>query len=386
LYERHHAAASLPIMEEESWRHRTSPLARLGWLACLVLIVYASLTPWVGWRDMGVSPWAFLVAAPPRFVSRFDVVVNVLGYVPFGALTVAALHPRFRGTPAVLIAMAAALVLSVSIEALQTFLPRRISSNIDLATNLTGALIGAVAMAPAAEALIDRGRLVQLRSYWFARDAAVGLVLLVLWPIAQVHAGRMLFGNGQLDVAAPLRRQIGALGESLGIGAFGPVEFAVAEAFVTATGLLAVGLVLVALMTPNAPRGRLVAALIAAALAAKTLAYGVRFGPDHAFAWVTPGAIGGVLLGSLALLAAASGAPAALLRMALVVLAVKLVVINLVPAFPYPAGWLRTLYPGRYLNMHAAFDWVSTAWPYALLAWLCAQVVYARRSRVAARI
>lgn len=373
-------------MDEESWRHRTSPLARLAWLAYLVLIVYASLTPWVGWRDTGVSPWAFLGAGPPRFVSQFDVIVNVLGYVPFGALTVAALHPRFRGPVAVLIALAAALFMSMSIEALQTYLPRRISSNIDLAMNLGGTLIGAVAMAPAAEALIDRGRLAQLRSFWFARDAAVGLVLLGLWPIAQVHAGRMLFGNGTLDRAARLREYVGSLGETLGLGTFGAVEFAVAEAFVTAAGLLAVGLVLVALMTPNAPRGRLVTLLIATALIAKTLAYGVRFGPDHAFAWVTAGAVGGLLLGSLALLAATTGAPLALLRIALVVMTVKLVVINLVPAYPYPAAWLRTLHPGRYLNMHAAFDWVATAWPYAVLAWLCAQLVYARRSRIAANV
>jgi VanZ family protein len=369
-------------MDDDSWRHRASPLSRLAWLAYLVLIVYASLVPWTGWRDTGIGAWAFLTAAPPRFISRFDVVANVLGYVPFGALTVAALHPRFRGAAAVVIAFAGALLLSVSIEALQTYLPRRISSNIDLATNLAGTLIGAILIAPAVEALIDRGRLAQLRSFWFARDAAVGLVLLGLWPIAQIHAGRMLFGNGVLDVTAPLRRYIGSLGE----GMFGPVEFAVAEAFVTSAGLLAVGLVLVALLMPRAPRWRLVGALIVSALIAKTLAYGVRFGPDHAFAWVTPGGIGGLFLGSLALLAATTGAPGAMLRMALVVLSVKLVVINLVPPFPYPAGWLRTLYPGRYLNMHAAFDWVSAAWPYALLAWLCAQLVYARRSRVAARV
>jgi VanZ family protein len=373
-------------MDDSYWRHRSSPLARLAWLACVVLIVYASLVPWTGWRDNGVSPWAFLAAPLPRFVSRFDVTLNVLVYVPFGALTVAALHPRLRGWVAVAIALLAALLLSGSIEALQAYLPRRISSNVDLATNLAGALIGAVAMAPAAEALIDRGRLAQLRSLWFARDAAVGLLLLGLWPIAQIHAGRMLFGNGALDSAQPLRNWVVSVAESSGAGPFGAVEFAVAEAFVTATGLLAVGLVLVALMTPHAPRARLVGALALTALATKGLAYGVRFGPDHAFAWVTPGAVGGVLLGSLALLAAATGAPRALLRMALLVLVLKLVVINLVPAYPYPAAWLRPLYPGRYLNMHAAADWVSTAWPYALLAWLCAQVVYARRSRIAANV
>src|SRR5690606_344459 len=120
-------------------------------------------------------------------------------------------------------------------------------------------------------------------------------------------------------------------------------EFAVAEAFITACGMLVAGLALLALMTPHAPRGRLVGTLVVGALLAKTIAYGVRYGPDHAFAWVTAGAIGGLLLGAVALFAAGEGTPRALLRIACAVLIVKLVAINTLPEGPHPTALLRTL-------------------------------------------
>src|SRR5687768_16100774 len=88
------------------------PLARvlLGLLA--LLTAYATLYPMEGWRDPGLSPFAYLSAPWPRHITRFDLAVNVLGYLPFGALAVAALHPRLRGVPAFVAGTAAALALS----------------------------------------------------------------------------------------------------------------------------------------------------------------------------------------------------------------------------------------------------------------------------------
>src|SRR3954470_24991492 len=66
-------------------RHRSSAAP----LACLyaALIVYASLSPFSGWKQpvavplfgMGHMPW-------PHWWTGFDVVSNLLGYMPFGAL------------------------------------------------------------------------------------------------------------------------------------------------------------------------------------------------------------------------------------------------------------------------------------------------------------
>jgi VanZ family protein len=358
-------------LDDALGQRRASPLARVAWFAYAVLIVYASLAPWSGWRDLGVSPWAFLTAPLPRHITSFDVAVNVAGYVPFGAIGVLALHPRLRGARAVLVAVLAGVLLSAGIEALQTYLPRRIASNVDFAANSAGVALGALAAAPFAEALIDRGRLARLRARWFARDATTALLLLALWPLAQVHAGPMLFGLGEaqptLDAVA---RFFGLGAPQLGRTGFGPAEFVMAEAIVTASAVLAAGLTLAAVALARAPRTALALALVIAALATRALAYAVQFGPERAFAWVTPGAVGGLAIGVLALVVASAGPPRALLRLAALAVIVLLVAVNVVPDNPYHANWLQGWRPGRLVHFNAAAEWIAALWPYALLVWL----------------
>ena len=57
-------------------------------------------------------------------------------------------------------------------EAVQTYLPTRVASNLDLAANALGALLGAAIMSPATGALLDRGLLRRSRLLWFERDTA----------------------------------------------------------------------------------------------------------------------------------------------------------------------------------------------------------------------
>ncbi len=359
------------IVDDASWPRRASPLARVAWLAYAVLIVYASLAPWSGWRDLGVSPWAFLTAPLPRHITGFDVAVNVAGYAPFGAIGVLALHPRLRGVRAVLVAVVAGVLLSAGIEALQSYLPRRIASNVDFAANSAGAALGALAAAPLTEALIDRGRLAQLRARWFARDAATALLLLALWPLAQIHAGPMLFGLGEVQsLVRTVAHHFGWSAPQFGRTGFGPAEFVLAEAVVTASAALAAGLTLVAVTAPRAPRTALAMALMLVALATKALAYAVQFGPEHAFAWITPGAVGGLALGALALAVASAGPPRAALRLALLAVLVLVVAVNAIPDNPYHANWLQGWRPGRLVHFSAAADWIAALWPYALLLWL----------------
>ena len=105
------------------WHTRHSPLARGACAVYALLLLYSGLAPWRGWRDLGVAPLAYLTAPVPRHLTNFDLLVNVLGYVPLGALVVFALHPRARGVVAVLMALVAGALISGTIEALQTFLP-----------------------------------------------------------------------------------------------------------------------------------------------------------------------------------------------------------------------------------------------------------------------
>jgi VanZ family protein len=354
------------------WQRRASPLARTALLAYGVLIVYAGLAPWSGWRDLGVSPFAYLTSPVPRHITAFDLIVNVLGYLPFGALLVLALHPRVRGGAALALATAASVLLSGSIEALQNYLPPRVASNIDLATNSAGGLLGALLVLPFAAGLIDRGRLVQLRAREPARESSVVLVVLALWPAAQAAPSAMLFANGRLFDGAALLVHWG-LATPLQIAAtFGASEFVLAEALVVAAGMLAAGLALAATMQPAAPRVPLLLVLVVAALLMRGFAYASVFGPERAFVWLTPGAIGGLCLGALALLVAAQGRPRAVYGAAWLAALIWLAAVNLVPANPYHVDWLARYRPGRLLHFQSVATWLAHAWPLLLLAALAA--------------
>jgi VanZ family protein len=355
------------------WHERASPLARAAFVVYALLLAYSGLAPWSGWRDLGLQPFAYLTAPFPHHITNFDLVVNVLAYLPFGMLVVFALHPRLKGGAAILIALAAALLLAGAIEALQGYLPARVASNVDLLTNAAGALLGAVLAAPVASGLIDRGRLAELRQRWFERNSSAPLLLVALWPAAQIYPEAMLFGNGEIRGA--LEEFAGALGgrwPTLDAALFGPAEFVLAEAFVVAAAVLTVGLAFASTMRPAAPRVALLIVLLFAALLSKSLALAVQFGPERAFAWMTPGAYGGLAIGTMSLLAASAGPRAWLPRFALAALAALVACVNLVPDNPYYLATIQSWRQGALLNFNALAQWLSLLWPYALALWLLA--------------
>ena len=343
---------------------RRSPLARAAFLATFTLIVYGSLTPWTGWVDRGLSPWAYFGAPLPRYITGFDIFVNVLAYLPFGALGVLALYPRLRGWRAVVPVVVAGALLSAGMEALQTYLPQRISSNVDLYCNTLGAFFGAALAAPSASSVIDRGRLLELRARWFDGDASLFLLLLLTWPLVQFHPTPMLFGAGMVEgLAEPLRTLLGL--QRLPT-VFQPGEFMLAEAFVVFMAILAVGLALAAIQRAGSPRRKLVTGLLVAALAAKAVAYGNRFSPERALVWLTPGAVAGLLLGATALVLALSAPRRAQLHGALVCALLWLTAVNVVPPNPYAIDFARVrryLYPAYLPEL---LQWLAVAWPWLL--------------------
>ena len=355
----------VPPAPRSAGRRARSPLVRTALFVYMVLLIYGSLSPWTGWRALGVSPLAFLGAPWPAYVTGFDLALNVLAYLPLGLLLTLALHPHPRGLPAILVAVAAAAGLSVLIETVQNYLPARIASNLDVLTNVAGAALGALAGTALAPPLIDGRRLQQARRQWFRPHSAALLLLAALWPLAQIHPGPMLFGNGELSRGA-VAAMLSLFDRTLPV--FDAGQFAAAEVLVTACGMLAAGAALTAAMKQQAPRLRILLVVLGAALATKSIAYGHEFGPERAFAWLTPGAVAGLAVGWLAVTAtatAASARSAEALAMAATLLLVAAV--NIVPPNPYHAHWLAAWQPGRLRDVAAASDWLARAWPYALL-------------------
>ncbi|SAK40780.1 VanZ family protein [Caballeronia hypogeia] len=369
-------------MTIKQWQRRPSAFSRQALAAYAALVVYGSLYPFSGWRSLGLSPFAYLTDPLPQYLTVFDVVTNVLGYMPLGALIVLALYPRMRGTLAVGAALVGGALLSGTMEAIQTYLPTRVASNLDLAANALGALIGGVLIAPATSALLDRGLLRRIRFTWFERDAAYVIGLTALWPFAALFPAPYLFGGGdlprvlwdQLDPSmqdailawTPAAWDLESWPDRL--GALLPDD--AWEALITSSGLFA-ALVLATLLTRRrAPRIRLMLFLVAATLIAKAGASFLQSRAGLTFDWATDGALEGVGIATLAGVLTVSlprGLRAALAGAALVF---SLTLVNLLPVNPYFDIVLADWRQGRYLHFNGLAHWLAWVWPYAALGWL----------------
>jgi VanZ family protein len=355
---------------------RGSPVARAALLTYLLLIVYASWYPLSGWRSSGLSPFTFLNLTPPQYFTRFDVAVNVVGYLPLGVLVVLALYPFVRGAWAVLLGALAGIVVSGTMEIVQNYLPSRVPSNLDLLTNSLGCLIGACLGPLWARSLLVQSRLYRLRRRWFAPHASQGLVLLALWPLAQIYPQGYLFGHGQvlpiisewlsewmdtnIDLVALLRP-----GPAMSVE-----QYWLSETIITACGMSGAALTLLCLMRRGAPRYTLVLAMLAAALLVKTLASSLLFTPDNAFVWITPGAEGGFLIGLIMLAGLAFAPQLAQRRLAIGTLLLSLLVVNTIPVNPYFVSTLQGWVQGKFLNFNGAAQFLALLWPFFALWFL----------------
>jgi VanZ family protein len=355
---------------------RGSPVARAALLAYLLLIVYASWYPFAGWRSTGLSPFVFLNLTPPRYWTGFDVLVNIVGYIPFGTLLVLAMYPFVRGVWAVLLAALLGILVSGAMETVQGYLPSRVPSNLDLLTNALGCLLGAILGALWARSLLDQSRLYRLRRRWFAPHASQGLVLLALWPLAQIYPQGYLFGHGQvlpiisewlsewldsdIDLVAMLRP-----GPAMSVE-----QYWLSETIITACGMTGAALTLLCLMRRSAPRYTLMLAMLAAALVVKALASSLLFTPDNAFVWITPGAEGGFLIGLIMLSGLAFAPQVAQRRLAVVTLVLSLIVVNTTPVNPYFVSTLQGWVQGKFLNFNGAAQFLSLLWPFFALWFL----------------
>jgi VanZ family protein len=351
----------------------SSPLARYLLAAYLLLVVYGSLYPLSGWRDQGLSPFAFLGAPPPQYFTWFDVALNVVAYLPLALLAVLALAPRVNGAAAALIATAGAIAVSALLEAAQSYLPERIASNADLAANAVGAAIGALAGIAISGHLTPAAGLRRARARLFGAGHAVdlGLVLIGLWLFTQLNPETLLFGNGDL------RGLIGGATPEL----YPAETFMRIEAAVAAANVLAVALFVALLVAADGPRRRIAATAILAALSARTAAFAILFEPQAAFAWLTPGAATGLALGSVVSLAAVGLPRAGAVALGGLALMAATAFVNVAPENPYLAHSLAVWWQGHFFNFNGLTRTASTLWPFAALVYLLAMAARARVPR-----
>lgn len=339
-----------------------SSLARYLAAAYALLIVYASLYPFTGWVDNGAAPFAWLAMGRPRFITAFDLSANVLAYVPLGFLGVLAIFPLLRGWLAALAVFLLSVTLSAALESLQTYLPSRYASNIDLAANAAGALLGVLVGVASLRLLLRDDGLQALRYRLFRTGSRIdlGLVLLGLWLFSLLNPETLLFGNG--DLRALFQTPNGRLY---------PAEvFIRVEAAVAGANVLAVCLFAGTLMRSGQPVRQLMLAVLAIGLLVRTTAYGMLFGAQEILLWVTPGALFGTAVGAVLAILAAGLPRGARLALAGLALMLAAAIVNFAPENPYFAAFLAEWRQGHFLNFNGLTRLVSAAWPFAALAYL----------------
>ncbi len=361
-------------------RHRSSAVP-LAWLYA-ALIVYASLYPFADWRVPGAGIERFLAQRWNHGWTPFDVWSNLLGYLPLGALVFAA-HVRSggRAVAALLLAVVLAAAVSLTMEALQALLPRRVPSVLDFATNVAGAAAGAL-IGVVVHASGGIGRWQTLRERWFTGRSAGGIALLLLWPVALLFPTPMPLGVGQ--VLGELRGWLAGwladtpaeewLGEWLAAEPSWVALSRLAEAMAVALGLMVPAAVAAAVTRRGLRRTLLLLSVVAAGIGATTLSTALNFGPQHALAWLTPTVVAGLLLGTLLALALAWVPPRLAAALGLAAVSALVAIVAQAPADPYFAQSLQAWEQGRFIRFHGAAQWVGWFWPYAVMVYLLVRV------------
>lgn len=356
--------------------HRTSawPLA----LATMCLVVYASLYPFSDWRDQGISPFRFLTAALPKYWTGFDVAINLAGYAPVGFLLALSALRSGRVRWAVSVAVLSAGLLSLCMETLQSYLPSRVPSNVDLALNTLGAWLGAC-IAWLLEKMGVIGHWSRFRARWLALDARGAMVLLALWPVALLFPASVPMGLGQV-----LERFETALAEALADTPFldwlpvRDIELQPlvpgAELICVALGALIPCLLGYCVIRTAWQRATFSLVMLSTGIAVSALSAALSYGPSHAWAWLDlPVRSGLALAAGLALLMLPlrrRGAAA----FALLALAIHLSLLNQAPASAYFAQTLQTWEQGRFIRFHGLAQWLGWLWPYAALGYVLARL------------
>ncbi len=347
------------------------------------LIVYASLSPFAGWRAAPDLPYFGFAHMPWRqWWTQFDLISNLLGYMPFGALLfgaqVRAGHGALR---AAVITVVAGTFLSLCMESLQNYLPQRVPSTVDWLMNAGGTVLG-VLVAAIVQGLGGVDRWQVLRDRWFITHSAGGIALLLLWPVGLLFPPPVPFGMGQVWVRLQEWVAQGLAGTpwSAWVDGWGYARLGLtplsrgAEGFAIVLGVLAPCLLAFSVMRGGWRRGVLVLLVLGCGLGAAALSTALNFGPQHAMAWLTPAVWPAVVVGALLALLLSLLPRRGAAGLGLVALTALAALVAQAPADPYYAQSLQAWEQGRFIRFHGAAQWVGWLWPYAALAYLLVRV------------
>jgi VanZ family protein len=358
---------------------RGTALVRALSVVFVAALVFATLYPLVDWRLRAPGAFAFIARGLPRYWTWFDLLGNLLGYLVLGLLLTLGWLEHARRWPAIVAVTLAGSALSLSLEAMQSYLPGRVPSLLDWLSNSVGVLAGAWL-----GTLLNRtGRrtdriALPVSDRWFEQGPPTGWVLLLAWLAAQLVPQRLLFATGY--VAPGLQRLADGLlhaepleltTRSAGLWSSATTAgYGVAiEAGVVVCATCTIGALAFALVHGTSRRLLLLAGIATIAFGLRSIASQMVYGPDAPFAWLTPGAQGGLVVGMALLYGLETLGPRARAAIAMATTVLGFVLANLAPQDRYFDTTLAGLEAGQLSNLHGLLRSVSLVWPAIALVW-----------------
>lgn len=361
---------------------RATSLLIAGLLYALGIAVI-SLSPISGWQFIPEAPWTYLASPWPRYWTGFDVMVNVLAYVPLGLLIARAAssrlrHPDWRASQALMIAVLFGITLSMVMEGLQTYLPSRRPSTLDVAANALGTFIGAF-IASAYTQRISRFALTETKPTEIG-----GLMLMGIWLMAQAAPQPVWLALGDIGIHANWRPQVSLLSGPETAGAMSAAELFAAQHILTEALCVASAITSCALIAhltlldasrwfPGYKARHWVTTLVTI-IVITTLGRGIWItalqSPAELGRWLNPGAQAGIILTLLGAYGLAAAKPVQQRIAAIAGLAVMLTLSNSLPENYYAAQVLGAWFKGRWFNLENLANFSAMAWPFAALGWL----------------
>lgn len=355
------------------WRHwlaraRQKPLVLSMVYACI--IIYASLYSGTPWQDRGADLFGYAISPWPRYWTWQDAWFNILAYAPLGFLLT--LAPQHSAWPwaRILVPLCIGLLLSGSLEALQTLIPGRVSSGLDLTLNTAGTLLGsAISLFFGPRILAIAGEL-RRRLDIQRLSAEAGLILLALWLFAQISPETVFFGFGDL-------RGLLALPTAL---PFSPDIYSQLETTVVSLQVLVMAFLVQAVLQRMhlgklAILGTTVCIIglgVLIRITASWLLLGPGTGATEAVRWValTPGGLHGLSVGLILCLPILMLPPRLQMPLASMFLMAATVLVNLIPTNPYSITAITVWRQGHFLNFNGLTRLIAALWPYLTLLFL----------------
>jgi len=335
-----------------------------------VLVVYASLYPFTGWRSQGIAPWLFLTAPWPSYLTTFDLVSNFMGYVPLGFLLALALARSGYPRAAWWLGMAVPAMVSLLMEGTQNFLLHRVPSQVDWLLNSAGGAMGVLL----AWLMLRWGLLgpwQAFRQTGLVQRTHGAVLVLLFWPLALLYPTPLPYGLGQVWPrleAALIRLTEGSILDGwVPQPALSPPLSPLTEAVVVALCVWAPILLGFAILRRTTHRAVFMLLSIPMVLGVSMLSASLTYGPQHAWVWLTqPVSLGLIFALAMTLFSLTIGHRTAAV-LSLLAWSFALGWLNRAPEVAYFAQSLQIWEQGRFIHFHGLSQWLGWLWPYGAL-------------------